>query len=177
MNGLSSNASRNEWLKPIVNELKDFDKKLARILAKASDDITAQMVELDRKTVSGRVRELQLAATRQAIRIILEDAFKDEEVLIKSYQERAVAIAEGISLKNAERIFKRMGFSSSDISMMRTMAIAAAIRGTDATIQRQLNRIPLSEQIWATTETSMAQVNRSLDSSLAGGDSADDIAK
>lgn len=173
----SQRSLRQEWLKPVVEQVQEFDREITKILVQAYDDINVQLKTLPKDNISGKVRAAQLIATRKGLYAIISGAFQKEGIIIEKYNARAAAIAAELSVNNSAKIFDEMGLDDNQVGMIKASLIGSAVRGIDAVIQRRLDPRPLSQRVWNSEAIATGQLERIINTSIISGASAEDIAK
>lgn len=176
---MANESARRLWLVPLTEVLQDYDREMARILAKAIDDIDDAISELiPKRNISARVRESQLRINRSALQKLLQGIFDSNFKLIEDRQKTAAVLAMSIGFSEDTEVLGEMGLSDDQIEALGSGMVAAASRNVDAVIKRQLkSRITLSKRIYKSRAYSEGLVERAVNTGLAKGDSADDIAK
>lgn len=175
---LASASTRREWLQPLVKQLGIYDRDIARILSKAMDDTDADISRLIAKKGKGaRVRESQLREVRSLLRKRLDEIYKSNFELIKGHQSIVAEIAVAIGLKRDHKIFEEMGLSKSDEAELVKLAVTQASRNIGAVVIRQTETKRLIKTIDKSKANAKALVDRRIDSGLAKGDGAAEIAK
>lgn len=171
---------RRIYLQPLVEELESFDRQMSRIYAKAYDDTVDEIKRLKEEKpgqFSAKVRIAQLEATRQALHVVMDEMFAGEEVLLTTYVRRVAAIAASVGIKRDKKIIDALDMDEDDKNILRSNLIGIASRGIEAVLQRNSNKRSLSDKVWDTKALADKQIDRIIDSSIAQGSSAADIAK
>lgn len=176
---MAPESARKLWLVPLTEVLKDYDREMARILAKAIDDVDDAISELiPKKNISARVRESQLRINKTALQRLLQGIFNSNFKLIEDRQKTAAILAVSIGLGEDKEVLEEMGLSDQQVEALGSGMVAAASRNVDAVIKRQLkSKIALSKRVYKSRAYSEGLVERAVNTGLAKGDSAADIAK
>lgn len=176
---MAAESLRREWLVPVTEILRDYDREIAKVLAQAIDDVDDAISDLmPKKNISARVRESQLRINRTAMGRLLQGIFDKNFKLIEENQKTAAVVAVTIGFSGDTEILDEMGLPEAQVEALGAGMIAAARRNVDAVIKRQLKtKIPLSKAVYKTRALSEDLVERKINSGLAKGDSAADIAK
>lgn len=176
---LAAESLRREWLVPVANLLKDYDREVAKVLSAAMDDVDDAISELIAKRgVSARVREAQLRLNKTALQKVLQGIYDKNFELIKDKRKSAAILAATISLSGDTEVLERMGLSEAQVEALGAAMVAQAGRNVGAVIKRQLDsKITLSKAVYKSRAYAQGLVERAVNTGLAKGDSAADIAK
>lgn len=179
MSRLASASIRREWLLPSNEILKDYDREIAKVLSQALDDVDAAISELIPKTnISARVREAQLRINKTGLQKLIQRIYDKNFKLIQDGRKSAAVVAVSIGFSGDTKILEEMGLSSDQIEELGAGLLAAATRNIDAVIKRQLKtKITLSKAVYKSRALAEGMVERAVNTGLAKGDSAADIAK
>lgn len=171
-------SARREWLKPLTDELFKYDRKIARILAKAADDIDQDISDLiGKKGMGARVREAQLREIRALITSRLQEIYGANFELIKTHRAKVAELAAAIALKRDTKIFNEMNLTEKEKSDVVAFTVAQASRSIEAVTARQSKSKKLIKTIDHSNKYAESLVERRINSGLAKGASAADIAK
>lgn len=171
-------SSRAEWLVPLVKQLKVYDRDVAKILSKALDDINQQISDLMAKPgIGARTRESQLEESKRVILHRLREIYSKNFDLILSNQAIVAEMAVLIAAKRDRKIFEAMGLSKKQESDVIAMSVAMASRNIGAVVARQYETKTLIKTVDSSRKNAEQLVERKINSGLAKGDSAADIAK
>lgn len=108
----------------------------------------------------------------------LRNLFDRVERVIREEQGNAASLAEALLIKDEKGIWKVLIPETEARNIHQQDMIAAADRQVQAMMTRVLQtEIPLSRRIWNSESIAKGQLNRRINSALARGDSADDLAK
>lgn len=175
---MAAESLRREWLVPLTKQLKLYDREVAKILSKALDDIDDHISDLIAKRgVGARVRESQLRESRSLIQKRLDEIYKNNFNLIKTHQAQVAEIAVLIGLKRDHKVFEAMGLSKDEEAELTAAAVAMASRNIEAVMARRTKSRKLIKTVDSSKKYAYSMVERRIDSGLAKGDSAADIAK
>lgn len=167
------------WLRSYLRVQRKYDKRIEQHLVSARDDVNRAILALSHSdSTSASVRRAQLIGTRGVITRVLKalyDALKNE---IKSGQEEASLVAMRSAIDWSEDVIESM-----DIEAGIKKALVEALE-TSAThqVQAMMTRIlqterPLSEQVWKSYSNNKARITRIVNTHIAKGSSAEDLAK
>lgn len=168
---------------PLVRYLRveeSVSRAILVMLRAAARDLEGQIsiIEgLDKKTVSQRVRLLQLRQAERAIKSRLTsyvDAMGGE---IRGFKIRAAASA-GSVIADASSIFRAAGLSGSEVSMIHDSIMVGAQKNIDHAIARMQgdSYVPLSDRVYKTRQVINKGVGKIVNDHLARGSSARDLA-
>lgn len=176
---LAPESIRREWLVPVTNILKDYDREIAKVLSAAMDDIDDAISELiAKKGISARVRESQLRINRTALQKVLQSIYDKNFQLIKDKRNSAAILSATISFSGDTEILEEMGLSQAQIDALGAAMVTQAGRNVGAVIKRQLDsKITLSKAVYKSRAYAQGLVERAVNTGLARGDGAADIAK
>lgn len=178
MRSLAAESLRREWLVPLTKQLGIYDRDVAKILSKALDDIDDHISDLIAKNgVGARVRESQLRESRALIHKLLDEIYKSNFNLIKTHQAKVAELAALIGLKKDHKVFQQMGLSKEEEAELAAAAVAMASRNIEAVMARRTKSRKLIKTVDSSKKYAYSMVERRIDSGLAKGDSAADIAK
>lgn len=178
MRPLASESARRLWLVPLANELLRYDRSIARVLSKAADDVDKDISDLiGKKGVGARMREAQLREVRSLLTDTIQEIYGSNFSLIKTYQARVATLAVAIGLKRDHKIFEEMGLSKEQEREITTFTAAQASRSIESAVVRQTSSKKLIKTIDHSQKYAESLAERRINSGLAKGDSADQIAK
>lgn len=174
-----SGNARKIWLERYILVQVRADRKLTLALQAAAKDLDAEMSALEGKSGVGvSVRRSQLVGARGVITKTLVELFGIVGQIIRGAQAEAVAAANAADVEWAAPILREIEPNAARREALESALKATADRNIQAMIVRVLHtEMPLSAQVYKTRHGAQAQVGRIVNSSLARGDSAADIAK
>lgn len=176
---MAGESARKLWLVPVTRVLRDYDRELAKVLSQALDDVDTAISDLiPKKNVSARVREAQLRINRTALQKLIQGIYDKNFQLIQDKQKTAAILAVTIGLSGDTDILEEMGLSEAQVQALGDGMITAASRNVGAVMKRHLeSKITLSKRVYKSRAYTEGLVERAVNTGLAKGDSAADIAK
>lgn len=164
---------KKTWLLPYIGVQQASDARIARALEQAALDAESAAAEIAAKPgIGNRVRYQQMMAARGVIYRIITAMFREVKEIIEDGQIDAVVAAKKANEDWDRSILSELGLPPAyDLD-------PPAIRQVQAMITRVLKtERTLSENVWSANAIANGQLGRLVNSSLARGDSADDLAK
>mgnify|MGYP006921400126 CR=1 FL=1 len=170
---------RNRWLR---RYLLTEDKSLSAIrgiLFDASQDAFKQINELETKSnISSKVRSAQLSAFMGVVRDINKSTFKSVGSVIRDGQKDSAAAAVDALLEHEKAVLKRIFKTTDAVEDWGAIQRASAEASVQHVISRYLRTtIPLSRRVYRSNALSNGYIERAINSSIATGASAKDIAE
>lgn len=166
------------WILRYIELQRAYDVKLDRILKQAAVDAERAVNGLrDRPGIGAAVRRSQLIGAQGAITRTLASLWRQVGALTRAGRAQAQADALDMSFDWDEVLLSRV-HSKTKRDIMRDYLIASADRNVDAMIQRVFQTaVPLSERVYRSQALSKGWVDKAVNSALARGASAPEIAK
>lgn len=158
---------------------ENFDRKMYSVLNRAASDIVKDIQRAASVDgIGAAIRKEQLLAVKKTIHTKIADIMREAGLLIAAKQNDAAAAGISTFLKYEEVLLTATGLSDEYIQMYLRSAAATADIGIAAARQRLLGTsyVPLSKQVYKTTQLATGQVDRFLESALARGLNAREIA-
>lgn len=167
--------------RPLLSYLRvqeKHDREVLFILRRSSARIDVELRRLvSKQGVGAEIRRAQLRASQRAIK--LELAALWQKIGSQVEADRAEAAAAAIHVNgDYDRVLWRATRSRIDVDTLTRSLEASARRGV-ATVEARalgLSRIPLSRRVYKTQQLTAGQVDRVIDSALARGASARELA-
>lgn len=169
---------RNNWLRRYLTVQSAFDKDLDKILDEAAQDAEKALAEVKGDTVSAQVQRIQYNLAQRTIRKTIHELFGDTATLIRNHRQDAAVAAVDAEINDEKRILEAIFPDKDSREDYKASLRATARRNVEATIARvYLSERPLSKRVYKTEALSNGFVRRAINSGLARGASAKDIAK
>lgn len=156
-----------------------FDRKMYTLLRQASTDADVFIKNLVGKENIGSVIQLaQARETQKYLHLQMAAILQKEGFGIRAAEEEAAAASIDAMLPY-DQMLLRAGLSREAMAIYENSAKATAKAGVAAAKQRLLGTsyVPLSQQVYRTTQLATGMVDRLVESSLARGLSARQLAK
>ena len=168
-----------EWIRRYASVQERYDFRLDRLLARVANDLEKQIRELDGKSgVGAELRRRQLIGSKSVIHKLLAEFWRDAGNLIRAGREEAADTALDVGFEWDEQMLARVYPDPDDRLQMRKYLLAASERNIDAMLRRAYGvQLPLSRRVYRTEALAKGWVDRAVESALAGGASAADLAK
>jgi hypothetical protein len=172
-------SQRRNWLLRYLDVQDKYDSLIATALLDASEDAEKGIRQrLGDERIGNRTRRYQLGlasrAAKDSIRVLFAGLYR---TIAAGQSDAAVAALEA-GFSDDARIMHALIPEANKRANFQDSLRQSASRGVNAMMTRILvSRIPLSEQVYKTRALSNGSVDRIINSALAKGDSAADIAK
>lgn len=165
-------------LKATLKVTKEWEQEVAQMLKHAADDAAAHFNRVkDSKSVGDQIRAIQLKQAQQTI--LQEQAALWRQIgdSIQASQAEAAASAIAVGFQFDEELLKQIVPAADRNTMLRSMQ-AEARSGVEAAKARVegASYKPLSERVYDSAAMSTGQLNRTINSGLARGLSAHEMA-
>ena len=157
---------------------ENFDRRMYALLRRAASDAEKQITALAGKTNIGAViRREQLAAMKKALHEQMASILEREGFIIAAGYERAAAAAIK-TFEVYDKMLMRTILDDERIQAYLRSARQTSLAGINAARQRLLGTsyIPLSEQVYKTTQLANGLVDRLVESALTRGLTARELA-
>lgn len=167
------------WLIPFLEIQRGADRRIEAVLEAAAKDADAAIRALEGKSgVGTSVRRSQLLGSKGIIRRVLMELFGLVQKEISSSQRDAAQAAMNAAVDWDIDILRAI-----EPNVRKRRILEAALKaGGERNIQSMITRVlftemPLSSRVYRSRAGTMDQVSRIVNSALARGDGAKDIAK
>lgn len=143
------------------------------------EDATTKFHSLDGKSgVGAKVRASQILAARSVLSSTIPNLFRAVGSIVREEQGNAASLAEALAIKDEKGIWATLIPDRKQRDDHTQDLIVQADRQVQAMMTRVLKtEQPLSKRIWNSEAIAKGALNRRINSGLARGDSADNIAK
>lgn len=171
--------ARAVWLVPYLKVQADFDGQIDKLLLQAARDAAKAAQDLRGAGVGSATRAGQLITTQTALYKVLHRLWQRMGNTIKAGQAASQIAALEASFDWDDSLLSRAVPDKGERAAMKRYLLASADRNVEAMIARALGgaRIPLSQQVFHTESLSRGWLDRVLNSALARGASANEIAR
>lgn len=172
-------AERVNWLIRYIGVQKVYDKKVVAALKDASEDaVKAVEKYADKENISSKVAVYQSSLLRDEIRKVVRDLFNGIGPIVKDGQADAAEAAAKASLQTDADVLKILFPDPKRRKQFEASFKQSARQGIQAMINRVLEpQWPLSERIWNSGSIAAGTLDRKINSALARGASARELAK
>lgn len=172
-------AKRVNWLFKYIDVQQVYDKKIISALQQASVDAGEAAAKFQgNDNVSSRVAVYQSSLVRNEIRKIMRDLYKSFVPIINAGQQDAAEAAAKASLQEDAKVLEALFPDAKERAKWQDSFKQSARHGIQAMITRVLHtNQPLSTRIWNSGALSSGVLDRKINSALARGASAKDLAK
>ncbi|QXO13668.1 MuF-like minor capsid protein [Gordonia phage DumpTruck] len=167
------------WINRYLRVDREFNSALNDALVAAAEQVDEEVMALySKRNVGGTVRRAQLTGTAGVISQVLHALFGTTRTLIQTGQ--ANAATESVKAANVwdDEVLRVIIVDSSKRKVFKESLEATASRNVDAMVKRVTgDPIPLSRKVYRSEALARGQIDRIVNTSLAKGASAADIAK
>jgi hypothetical protein len=173
------NARRN-WLLRYLGIQEKYDSVIATALLDAADDAAKSIhARVNDDAIGASVRRHQLQLAKRETHRIIDVLFRGLGNAIREGQSAAAVGATEAGFRDDEKVLDRLfGSDKARRGVYEDGLRQAASRGVQAMMTRILeSNLTLSKRVYRTQALSNGWVDRIINSSLANGDSAADIAR
>lgn len=179
MSVASGLTPRENWSLRYI-ELQDlYDKRVDRALKDALEASEAALAEVERKTgIGAKVQRAQLMGTRSALYQVINSLYAVLGKVIREGQQDSAVAAEEAFLSEEQKLLKILFEDAHDREAYMDAQVQKARRNIQSVITRILEtEQPLSKRVYHSRALARGQVSRVINSHLARGSSAADMAK
>jgi hypothetical protein len=175
----TEDESRQNWLVKYIAVQKVYDKQIMQALLDASVDAAAAAAKYEGKTnISSKVAMQQSRLVRNEIRKVILDLFKSMTPLIMAGQKDAAAAASKAAMEQDKDLMKILFPNANKRKQFQSSFEEAARQNIAAMVRRILNpQWPLSERVWKSGSLASGQIDRKINSAIARGASAKQLAQ
>lgn len=170
---------RANWLVRYVGVQKAYDKKVIRALKLAADDALEAADKWDRMNIGDRTKRFQFDLVAKEIRSVVADLFKGLVPILRQGQMDAAEAAAKALLAEDAKVLEAL-FPDRNMRKEWESSFTASARHT---IGAMVNRVAgvsptytLSRRVYKSGALSSNQLQRQINSSLARGSSAKELA-
>lgn len=176
---MAKKPDRNYVLRTYLRVQKSVDRDVHSLLLRASADIDAQLKKILGANIGDRIRREQLLLVKKVIEEELAKLLRRVGYTVAAAKHEAAAAAITSATAYDAVLMQTAHIPNDLIEFYRASAAATARRGVDAALERLFGSsyIPLSDQVYKTHQWASGLVDRYVDSSLARGLSAREMAK
>lgn len=175
----SQARGRRNWFAKYLGVQEKYDSLIHTALVDASEDIEKSLRQrLGDQRIGSQTRRYQFGLASRAAKDSLRVLFNGIYSHIHAGQSDAALAAVEAGFVDDSRVLFRLIPNASDRGKYEDSFRQSASRGIDAMLTRIIvSHKPLSKQVYDTRAISTGYVDRIINSSLAKGDSAADLAK
>lgn len=169
---------KQNWLVRYIGVQKVYDEKVIEALQNAAVDAAAAAAKYEGKTnISSKAALHQSRTVRREIHKIITELFKGLVPIIKAGQKDAAEAAATAALKQDADFMKLLFPNANERKQFEASFTEAARQNILAMITRVLNpQWPLSERIWKSGSLASGAIDRKINSAIARGSSAKQLA-
>lgn len=169
---------KQNWLVRYIGVQKVYDEKVIEALQNAAVDAAAAAAKYEGKTnISSKAALHQSRTVRREIHKIITELFKGLVPIIKAGQKDAAEAATTAALKQDADFMKLLFPNANERKQFEASFTEAARQNILAMITRVLNpQWPLSERIWKSGSLASGAIDRKINSAIARGSSAKQLA-
>ena len=172
-------TNRKNWLGRYLVIQVAHDAAIDAALQGASDMADAALAALEgRATVSAKVRRAQLLGARGALTLAMNGLFKRTGQIIRQGQAEAAQAAVQARFSDDEDVMKALVPDLEKRRVLQKSMEQSAARGVQVMMRRVLGEdSTLSERVYRSNALANRQIHKLVDSHLAIGSSAEEIAR
>jgi hypothetical protein len=169
---------KQNWLVRYIGVQKVYDQQVIEALQNASVDAAAAAAKYEGKAnISSKVAMHQSRTVRREIHKIIQELFKGLVPIIESGQKDAAEAAAKAALKQDADLMKLLFPIAKERKQFEASFTEAARQNIRAMINRILNpQWPLSQRVWKSSSLASGQIDRKINSAIARGASAKQLA-
>jgi len=166
------------WLLKYLTVQQLYDKKIVKVLQQAQFDAGQEADKWQRTNIGDRTKRYQFNLVKDQIRTIIQSMFKDLVPIIDQGQQDAAEAAAKAALAQDAKVLDALFLAAKDRKAWEASFIQSAQHGIQAMITRLTkSKITLSQQVYRTGSMEAGRVDRKINSALARGASAKELAK
>lgn len=175
----SYQSRKRNWLLRYLGVQEKYDHAIATALRDAADDVEQSIQQrLSDERIGGSIRRGQLRLAQRSIRDSISSLFGRLYSSIEQGQQDAALAAVEAGFVDDTRFLRKIIPSAQQRAGYEDSLRQSAVRGVEAMMTRVLvSHRPLSERAYKTRSLANGQVDRIINSALAKGDSARDLAR
>lgn len=176
---MNSEEQRDNWLIRYLLVQRAVDRKVEKALRQAALDAKAAANKLDGVNIGDRTKRYQVNLARSEIKTVINTLFKSVGAVIHSGQQDAAEAAAKASLAENAKVLEALFPSRNMRNNFTSSFIASARHSIQATINRVSGVSPtytLSRRVYRTGALANGQVERQINSHIARGTSAKELA-
>ena len=169
---------RNTWLHKFLEVNREAEKRIDAALRIAASGLDKEIEAIAGETgVSVAVRRSQLVGSKGIITLVLDDLWKEMGIVVREEQKIAAQAAIDASIEWDSKILAFIEPNGNKRRILKASLAASADRQVQAMITRVLKtEMPLSPRVYRTKALAKGQVTRIVNSGLARGISAAELA-
>lgn len=169
---------KQNWLVRYIGVQKVYDQQVIKALQEAAVDAAAAAAKYEGKTnISSKVAMHQSRMVRKEIHKVITELFKGLVPIIESGQKAAASAATEAALKQDADLMGLLFPNPKERKQFEASFKEAARQNVKAMINRVLNpQWPLSKRIWKSGSLASGQIDRKVNSAIARGASAKQLA-
>lgn len=173
----SPEDNRINWLLRYITVQQLYDKQIVSALQRAQYDAGVEADKWQRTNIGDRTKRYQFNLVKDEIRQVIKAMFKDLVPVINSGQQDAAEAAAKAALAQDASVLKALFPNSDERKAWQASYVQSARHGVGAMITRILHtQIPLSKQVYKTAAFETGRLDRKINSALARGSSAKELA-
>lgn len=173
----SEDEQRINWLLRYITVQQLYDKKIVAALQRAQYDAGQEADKWQRTNIGDETKRYQFNLVKNEIRKVIQAMFKDLVPTINAGQQDAAEAAAEAALAQDAKVLKALFPNTSERKAWEASYVQSARHGVGAMITRILHtNIPLSKQVYRTTAFETGRLDRKINSALARGSSAKELA-
>lgn len=175
----SSPSDKSNWLGRYITVQQAADVRVNAALREARDDAEAAALALDGKPgIGAAVRKAQLLGAQGSLTKVLSELYRIIGDIVRSGQEDARLAAIRARIIDERWIMQQLVPDREERRVMEKSYVQSANRGTQILMRNALNEDSrLSQRLYHSEATAKNLVSRTVNSHIARGSSAADIAR
>lgn len=173
----AASSPQANWLLRYISVQQTYDPQFKKALQNAMTDATTAAGKFNVEQISGRVKTYQSSLVRNEIRKVIKDLYTKITPIISNGQQDAAEAAAKAELSQSAKVLKALFPDPKDRQSWQDSFTASARHGIAAMATRiSVSQLPLSQRVYKTQAYSSGLVDRRVNSALARGASAKELA-
>lgn len=169
---------RSNWLLRYIAVQQMYDKQIFKALNDAAEDAGKVAESLGTKKIGERTKKYQASLVKNQIKSVIKTMFKDFVPVIGKGQKDAAEAAAHAALANDAKVLKALFPDPKERIAWQNSFVESSRHGISAMVTRITeSKIPLSKRVYKTSAFSTGLLDRRINSALARGASAKELAK
>lgn len=171
-------SKKANWLLRYITVQQLYDKKVVAALQRAAFDAGKEADKWDGMNIGDRTKRYQFKLVQNEIRSIIKNMFKDLVPVINQGQQDAAEAAAKAALAQDAKVLKALFPDDKARKAFKASFQQTARHGVAAMVMRVTEtELPLSKRVYKSAAFATGQVDKIINSHLARGSSAKELAK
>ena len=172
-----SDDQRVNWLLRYISVQQLYDQQIVQALQEAHYDAGQEADKWEGMNIGDRAKRYQIKLVQNEIRSIIKNMFQDLIPVINKGQQDAAEAAAKAALAQDAKVLEDLFPNPDTRKAFQSSYVLQARHGVGAMITRVLHtKRPLSRQVYKTSAFATGSLDRKINSALARGSSAKELA-